>query len=224
MSTAVLWFRRDLRLADHPALLAALDAADEVVALFVNDPHLQRASGDPRLAFLAGCLAELHDRTGGHLVLRTGDPVQEVAAVAREVEADQVFVTADFGPYGTRRDAAVEKALAADGRRLTPVDSPYAVAPGDVTTAAGEPFRVFTPFHRRWKEHGWGLPADEPTSPELGHRPPLRPRPPGPRPGRNHDPPARASGPASNGWSTSRPGWPTTPGAATSPPRTPPAG
>lgn len=165
MSVAVLWFRRDLRLTDHPALLAALDAADEVVALFVTDPHLQRASGPPRLAFLAGCLAELHDRTGGHLVLRTGDPVQEVADVAREVEADQVFVTADFGPYGTRRDAAVGKALAADGRRLITVDSPYAVTPGDVTTAAGEPFRVFTPFHRRWKEHGWGLPADEPTSP-----------------------------------------------------------
>ena len=72
-----------------------------MVALFVNDPKLQRASGGPRLAFLAGCLAELNERTGGHLVLRTGDPVQEVAAVAREVEAEQVFVTRDFAPDGT---------------------------------------------------------------------------------------------------------------------------
>ncbi len=46
------------------------------------------------------------------------------------------------------------------------VDSPYAVAPGDVTTAEGGPFLVFTPFHRRWREHGWGLPADAPTDPK----------------------------------------------------------
>jgi deoxyribodipyrimidine photo-lyase len=162
MSTAVLWFRRDLRLADHPALLAALDAADEVVPLFVLDPRLQRASGAPRLAFLAGCLAELHERTGGHLVVRTGDPKAVVAAVAREVEAGSIFVTADFGPYGTRRDRAVDKAL---GGRLTAIDSPYAVAPGDVTTGDGSPFKVFTPFHRRWRDHGWGTPAAQPDQP-----------------------------------------------------------
>lgn len=158
MSTAVLWFRRDLRLADHPALLAALDSADDVVPLFVLDPRLQRASGEPRLAFLAGCLAELHERTGGHLVLRTGDPTREVRAVADEVEADRVFVTGDFGPYGSRRDAAL-------GDLLTAVDSPYAVCPGDITTGDGQPYRVFTPFHRRWKEHGWGTPAPEPPTP-----------------------------------------------------------
>ncbi len=150
--------RRDLRLADHPALLAALDAADEVVPLFVVDPRLQRPAGQPRRAFLAGCLAELHERTGGRLVIRTGDPRTVVPVVADEVEATHVFVTADFGPYGTRRDAAL-------GDRLTAVDSPYAVAPGDVTTAEGQPFKVFTPFHRRWKEHGWGIPADEPADP-----------------------------------------------------------
>ncbi|HEX7276500.1 MAG TPA: deoxyribodipyrimidine photo-lyase [Acidimicrobiales bacterium] len=162
MSVAVVWFRRDLRLADHPALLAALDAADEVVPLFVLDPRLQRSSGSPRLAFLAGCLAELDQRTGGHLVIRTGDPATVVPAVAAEAQAANVFVTADFGPYGGRRDAAVDDALAGG---LLAVDSPYAVAPGDVTTADGGSFKVFTPFHRRWKEHGWGIPEAEPTDP-----------------------------------------------------------
>ncbi len=162
MSTALLWFRRDLRLADHPALLAAIDAADEVVPLFVLDPRLQGSSGAPRLAFLTGCLAELHERTGGRLVVRSGSPAKEVVAVAREVEADHVFVTADFGPYGTRRDAAVDDALSG---RLVAVDSPYAVAPGDVTTAEGTPFKVFTPFHRRWRDHGWGVPVAEPVEP-----------------------------------------------------------
>jgi len=167
VSTAVLWFRRDLRLADNPALLAALESADEVVPLFVLDPRLQAASGAPRLAFLAGCLAELDERTGGRLVLRTGSPVDEVAAVALEVEAGEVFATADFGPYGARRDDAVDRALHEGplAGRLTAVDSPYAVAPGEVTTGDGTPFKVFTPFHRRWRDHGWGVPTAAPTDP-----------------------------------------------------------
>src|SRR3954463_11727559 len=98
MATNVLWFRRDLRLTDHPALLAALGAGDDVVPLFVLDPHLADPAGAPRLAVLAGCLADLHERTGGALVLRRGDPATEVARLAGEVEAGAVYVTEDFGP------------------------------------------------------------------------------------------------------------------------------
>jgi deoxyribodipyrimidine photo-lyase len=98
VAVAVLWFRRDLRLDDHPALTAAVAEADQVVPLFVLDPRLAGPSGAPRLAFLTGCLAELHERTGGALVVREGDPVREVRRVAAEVDATDVFVTGDFGP------------------------------------------------------------------------------------------------------------------------------
>jgi len=63
-SVSVLWFRRDLRVADNPALLAARDAADEVVALFVLDDFLRGPSGAPRLASLYGCLRALDDNIG----------------------------------------------------------------------------------------------------------------------------------------------------------------
>ncbi|HYM51932.1 MAG TPA: deoxyribodipyrimidine photo-lyase, partial [Candidatus Dormibacteraeota bacterium] len=95
MTTSVLWFRRDLRLADHPALLAALSAADEVAPLFVLDPALLGPSGAPRIAYLFGCLEELAQRTGGALVVRRGDPADEVPRFAAEVGADEVFVTED---------------------------------------------------------------------------------------------------------------------------------
>ena len=75
MTTAVLWLRRDLRLADHPALLAARDEADEVLPLFVLDDVLRGTSGAPRLAFLYRCLRELEERTDGRLRVLTGDPV-----------------------------------------------------------------------------------------------------------------------------------------------------
>ena len=161
----MLWFRRDLRLADHPALLAALDAADEVVPLFVVDPFLQRTSGRPRLAFLAGCLADLHERTGGALLIRTGTPAEVVAAVAGEVDASTVFATADFGPYGRRRDEAVAAALGAGGRSLVALDSPYAAPPGTVVKADGAPYGVYTPFYRAWSARRLPGPVAEPRRP-----------------------------------------------------------
>ena len=157
--TSVLWLRRDLRLRDHPALHAA--AADgPVVALFVLDPALIKPSGAVRVAFLYRTLraidADLREH-GGALVIRRGDPVTVVPRVAREVGASSVHVSADFGPYGAARDAAVDEALG--DVALVRTGSPYAIAPGRVVKSDGTPFKVFTPFYRAWLEHGWRQPA-----------------------------------------------------------------
>ncbi|WP_369131685.1 deoxyribodipyrimidine photo-lyase [Modestobacter sp. I12A-02662] len=163
MPTALLWFRRDLRLADHPALLAAVDAAGPdgtVLPVFVFDDRLWGPSGAPRRRFLLDCLAVLGADTGGALVLRHGDPARVVPQLATEVGARSVHVTADAGPYGRRRDAAVEQALG--DVPLVRTGSPYAVAPGRVTKRDGTPFQVFSPFARAWREHGWHSPAQRP--------------------------------------------------------------
>ncbi len=163
MPTALLWFRRDLRLGDHPALLAAVDAAGPdgtVVPLFVFDERLYGPSGDPRRRFLLDCLTDLDAQTEGALVRRTGDPADVVPALVAELDAVSVHVTADAGPYGRRRDQAVERALGAVP--LVRTGSPYAVAPGRVTKRDGTPFQVFTPFSRAWREHGWHAPAVRP--------------------------------------------------------------
>jgi len=158
--TAVLWLRRDLRLADNPALLAAADAGQSVLPLFVLDDVLRGPAGAPRLAFLYRCLRELDERTGGRLVVRTGAPERVVPAVVAEAGAGSVHLAADFGPYGARRDDAVRAALGATPMQV--VGSPYAVAPGRVRKDDGSPFRVFTPYYRAWVRHGWRAPAGEP--------------------------------------------------------------
>jgi deoxyribodipyrimidine photo-lyase len=158
--TSVLWFRRDLRLGDNPALLAARDAAgDGVLPLFVLDDVLRRPSGAPRLAFLYRSLRVLDDALGGRLVVLCGRPENVVPRVARQVEASSVHVAADFGPYGRERDERVEAALPA-GVSLVRTGSPYAVAPGRVLKDDGTPFRVYSPFYRAWRRHGWRAPAD----------------------------------------------------------------
>ena len=161
--TALVWFRRDLRLSDHPALSAALDGFDRVVPLFIWDPVLVSTSGPNRLAFLHGCVRELGDSVGGRLVIRSGDPERMVAEAAAEAGAEAVYITADFGPYGTERDARVEAALGRPGVDLVRVDSPYAVAPGTLVTSGGTPFQVFTPFARAWRAHGWDGPGRRPS-------------------------------------------------------------
>ncbi|MGI5127144.1 cryptochrome/photolyase family protein [Pseudonocardia sp. CA-107938] len=154
--TSVVWFRRDLRVGDQPIFLACEGPA---LALFVLDPALLAPSGPARRTFLYRNLRCLDDALGGRLTVVRGDPVDVVPRVAAAVDAAKVHVAADFGPYGGRRDTAVAEALGAEGRELVRTGSPYAVAPGRVRKADGDPFKVFTPFRRAWAEHGWRGPA-----------------------------------------------------------------
>jgi deoxyribodipyrimidine photo-lyase len=158
MRCSLLWFRRDLRLVDLPALEAA-QAAGAVVPVFIVDPLFTRRAGLPRLAYMARALRSLDEQLGGTLVYRHGDPAEQIVRLAREVGAVDVFVSRDFGSYGRRRDGEVARRLAADGRCLHGVGSPYAVEPGTVTKQDGSPYSVFTPFARSWLASGalrWG--------------------------------------------------------------------
>ena len=158
--TSVLWFRRDLRLQDNPALLAAAQDGP-VLPLFVLDDVLRGPSGAPRLAFLYRCLRALDEALDGRLVVLPGRPEEVVPRVAGEVGAGAVHVAADFGPYGRRRDDAVAAALGTlpGGVELVRTGSPYAVAPGRVRKPDGTPFRVYSPYYRAWVRHGWREPA-----------------------------------------------------------------
>jgi len=109
-------------------------------------------------------VAGLHslDRSmGGALVVRHGRPSDVVPAVVEESGAGAVYATADFGPYGRVRDEEVATALPADVA-LVGADTPYVVAPGQVRTKTGGPYKVFTPFYRAWSEHE--LPPPQPVS------------------------------------------------------------
>jgi len=158
-----MWFRRDLRLHDNPALLAAA-VADRVVPLFVLDSALWEPAGDRRRAYLAGSVAALDQAIGGAMVVRHGNPVQVVPAVAEQAGASAVHVAADYLPYGCARDGAVERALADRGIDLVRTGSPYAVAPGRVRKRDGGRFGVYSPWYRSWLQQGWPAPAPAPGS------------------------------------------------------------
>ena len=168
--TSVLWLRRDLRRRDLPALGAAVDAAADgaVHALFVIDPVLWDRCGPVRRGWLAASVRAAAESYDGRLTLRVGDPVTTVAAFATDVGAGSVHVSAETTPYGADRDARARRHLEDREVAWVATGSPYAVGPGRVRTQQGGPYRVFTPFSRAWREHGWADPAAAPRGVRLG--------------------------------------------------------
>ena len=151
-----MWFRRDLRVRDNPALLAALEEGS-VTALFVLDPAIWAGAGPARRAWLAANVLALAERIP--LTVHHGDPVDVVPRVARD---RRVHVSAETTPYGRRRDDAVGEQV-----ELVATGSPYAVGPGLVRNGSGGPYQVFTAYARAWREHGWSAPAPTPRSPDI---------------------------------------------------------
>lgn len=154
--TTVLWFRRDLRVADLPSLLAASEES-QVLACFVLDPRLEASSGPRRLQFLSEALRELREKLDGRLLVTRGRPEESIPHIVDAVSASAVHVSEDFAPFGLRRDERVQSALG--DVPLVATGSPYLVSPGRVLKDDGTPFKVFTAFFRRWRDVGWRAPA-----------------------------------------------------------------
>lgn len=163
--TALVWFRDDLRVRDHPALRAAL-AHGPTVALYVLDeesPGIRPLGGAARW-WLHHALADLAaslERLGVPLVLRRGAAAAIVPDVAAQWRADYVVWNRRYGGPERRADTAVKSLVRRAGRQAESFQASLLHEPWDVTTQQGGPYKVFTPF---WKElsardHRHPLPA-----------------------------------------------------------------
>jgi deoxyribodipyrimidine photo-lyase len=146
---AIWWIRRDLRLTDNLALQAALSYGGAFVPVFVLDPHLLAKPAERRQAFLfAGLRALAQDlrALGSGLLIRSGDPVEELPRLAQELGGLPVFAEEDASPYARERDRLVGTRA---NLKLLPGVGGQAL--GAVLKADGTPYTVFTPFSRAWK-------------------------------------------------------------------------
>ena len=168
------WHRRDLRLADNPALAGQVDTEsdshDPVVGLFVFDPELLAHAAPPRLSFLLDALDSLRERyrdRGGRLVLAHGDSRTVVPAVAEGLDADLVTWAADYSGLARERDAAVRQALADADIDRNEVHQEVHHRPGTITTNSGDPYKVFTYFSKKWHDRPKADPVDTPAGATL---------------------------------------------------------
>jgi len=148
----ILWFRRDLRLGDNPALAAAVESGRPVIAAYVHDPALDgRSMGGASQWWLDKSLRALDTdlaMRGSRLVVRADEAAAALTALVAETGATAVFVNRMFEPAAWARDAALAETLKAKGVEMRGFNATRLAAPGAVLTKAGEPFKVFTPFSR----------------------------------------------------------------------------
>jgi deoxyribodipyrimidine photo-lyase len=157
MNTAIVWFRTDLRLADHPALTAALRAARSVIPLYIHAPQ-EAAPWAPGAAsrwWLHHSLAALDAglrECGARLVIARGDSAAVLAGLCARYRAGAIHATRLYEPAPAARDRRLAECLAAQGIELHLHEGATLLPPEQMLKSDGTPFRVFTPYWRRLQE------------------------------------------------------------------------
>lgn len=163
----ILWFRRDLRLADHPALVAAAAAAKErgapLLPIFIWEPGLvagPRASAN-RTWFLRESVTELAATLralGSDLIELQGPAASALPRLISDLRVAggtgdiDLFMTRDHTPFARTRDRAVADLLTPLGVQLHAKRGLVVVEPEELLTGGGTPYGVYTPYFRRWLE------------------------------------------------------------------------
>ncbi len=153
MTTAILWFRRDLRLTDNPALLEALASADRIVPVYIHAPE-EEGDWSPGAAsrwwlhHSLGSLSADLERCGSRLLIRRGPSLQALLTLAKETGAGSVHWNRLYEPALVARDGRIKSALADHGLMASSCNGHLLFEPWEVRNGSGDPYRVFTPF---WK-------------------------------------------------------------------------
>lgn len=154
MSTAVVLFRRDLRLADHPALVAACGEHENVLPVYVHAPQ-EEAHWSPGAAsrwWLHHALSALRQRLAAQraeLYIGRGDSLKQLRALIRASGAEAIYWTRRYEPAAIARDAALEAALRTDDIAVHSHPGNLWCEPWQLATAEGQPYRVFAPYWRK---------------------------------------------------------------------------
>ncbi len=166
-TTTIVWFRRDLRLDDHPALAAAANRG-RVVPVYIHDPRdssRRWGAGGASKWWLHKSLHSISEQLselGSPLVIRRGDPAEQLRAVAELTGADRVMFNEAIEPDAQERDEAIDHALGGSGSMVDRFSADLLWPIGSVLTQGGDPYQVFSPF---WKT---GLKNGEPDDPVPG--------------------------------------------------------
>jgi deoxyribodipyrimidine photo-lyase len=154
--TALLLLTRDLRVHDHPALVAAA-AHERLLAVFVlDDAILGSAYAAPnRLRVLLDALADVRSALrglGNELVVARGRPATVVRDLARRHDVSAIHCSADFSAYARRREADLAAVATEVGATFAAHPGVMLVDPDRVRATGGGHFKVFTPYWRRWSQ------------------------------------------------------------------------
>lgn len=163
MTSALVWFRRDLRCHDHAALYHALRRHERVYCVFIFDTDILNTlptRQDRRVEFIHASVTELHaalqtmaarsGTSGGGLIVRHGPAVECIVQLARALGVREVLANRDYEPEAIARDQHVAQALKASGIAFSDYKDQVLLERDEVLTRHGRPYSVFTPYKRAW--------------------------------------------------------------------------
>lgn len=150
---AIVWFRNDLRLADHPALIRATESGARIVALYIYSPDEAApwSPGDTSRCWLHHSLLSLAhslEQRGNRLIIRTGNSLDVLTDIIKETGARHIFAHELCEPALRKRDEQITFLMAERDISFYTFNGNLLAPPGSITTKEGKPYRVFTPF---WK-------------------------------------------------------------------------
>ena len=171
----IVWFRRDLRIDDNPALFHAAATGNPVIPLFVFDVDIIRKlpSDGAVFDFQAAALTELEEALkslGGKLVTRRGAVLKVHEALIRESEPAALYYNRDYEPYARERDRKIDSLYRRFGIEVKSFADVVVHEPHEALTGKGTPFVVFTPYANAWKKLDHPDPVGKPrpiTTPRL---------------------------------------------------------
>ena len=147
-SATILWVRRDLRLSDHAALLAACEAGGPVIPVFIRDESVDNLGAAPkwRLGLGVEHFAEALADKGSRLILRSGRALDVLRALIEETGAKRVFWQRAYDPQAIERDTEVKSSLKDQEIEARSFGGHLMFEPTSVETKTGGPYKVYTPF------------------------------------------------------------------------------
>ncbi|MBN1338752.1 MAG: deoxyribodipyrimidine photo-lyase [Bacteroidales bacterium] len=154
----IFWFRRDLRLEDNCGLFHALSDGKPVLPVFIFDTNILKQlsdKADRRVNFIYEHIEKLHKKIalyGGSLMVRHGDPFTVFSQLMSEWPVAGVFTNTDYEPFATERDNRIRELLKQKNAGLHSFKDQVMFEKKEVVKDNGEPYTVFTPYMRRWKQ------------------------------------------------------------------------
>jgi deoxyribodipyrimidine photo-lyase len=153
----IIWFRRDLRLADNAALYHALIGENPVLPIFIFDRNILDKldnKSDRRVAFIYAALQEMQNQLkqlGSSMEVYHGSPENIYKVLLEKYTIEKVFANHDYEPYALERDEAIGKSLAKQGASLHTFKDQVIFEKNEVIKDDGSPYTVFTPYANKWK-------------------------------------------------------------------------
>jgi len=152
----IIWFRRDLRLSDNPALAAAVAAGAPVIPVYIDDIAQSPPMGGASRWWLHHSLVALDASLYGNLILRRGEPKKIIPEIMKETGASALYLNRCYDGYSVARDTEIKTALTDAGKAYHSFNASLLNEPWEITSNSGGPMRVFTPYWKKARARDFG--------------------------------------------------------------------